>query len=149
MCFCSSLCSSFFYTRVHISLIWLYTLIPVTDIKAENRSGKTFVQFPAPLSSEKLKENFFQCFKDFVAKDKSFILIPIDNIKNWTKRTFCEAVLEGFIVLAVKYGSTQSYDVKLAFCTMEDRNFNEAVKACEGKIDEVHRKQGIEQKFTF
>jgi hypothetical protein len=122
-------------------------LIIFTGIRTEERRGKTIVQLPVPQdknshSRSTLKETFRKCMIDFVTKDKSYVLIPIDNIKYWTKREFCEVILEEFTELAGNQKAKLNHSVKLEFCTLEDHNFGEAVKACEAKIKEVKKKQG-------
>jgi hypothetical protein len=79
---------------------------------------------------------------NYVTKDLNFVLIPIDDVKFWTKKEFCEVILEEIIALAENQKMKHDHPVKLEFCTMEDHNFREAVKACEAQIKEVKCKPG-------
>jgi hypothetical protein len=73
-------------------------------------------------------------------------LIPIDNIKYWSKIEFCQVILEEFTELAEDQKTKLNHSIKLEFCTIMDRNFGEAVKACGVKIKEAKCKTGIESK---
>jgi hypothetical protein len=106
------------------------------------------VQFPVPQINDShsrsiLKETFRKFVKDYITKDKNCVLIPLDDIKYWTKRDFCEVILEEFTELAKNQKTKLNHPVKVEFCTMMDRNFGEAVKACKAKIEKVNSKPGI------
>ncbi|XP_060561346.1 uncharacterized protein LOC132721110 [Ruditapes philippinarum] len=130
------------YTKAKMQFQCFFTTRDNVGLKTEERSGKTIVQFPVPQdknshSRSTLKETFRKCMIDFVTKDKSYVLISIDNIKYWTKREFCEVILEEFIKLAETKNAKLNHSVKLEFCTLDDLNFGEAVKACDAKIKGV------------
>ena len=116
------------------------------DLKADCRPRKTIVQFPvqgnnAPDATNNLKRNFKEVLKKFVKKENNYVMIPIDDVKGWTIKKFCETVLEEFIAFAEERKSI-SYTVKLEFCTMMDYKFGEAVKACEAAQKGVKSEPG-------
>ncbi|XP_060587421.1 uncharacterized protein LOC132742944 [Ruditapes philippinarum] len=129
------------YTKAEVEFQCFVTTKDNVGIKTEVRSEKTIVHFPVPQDNDshyrsKLKEAFRKFMLDFVTKDKSYVLISLDDIKCLTKREFCEVILEEFTKLAENQKAKLNHPVKLEFCTMMDRNFGEAVKACEAKIKE-------------